>query len=84
MSVCRECGEPVAPAKGPGDPGMVFGYGLARDEEGNRVAGSEVEFGLFHPGCYKAWVAKYPLREDEPADPSQMIEDIGGGPPEGY
>jgi hypothetical protein len=77
MAVCPECGETVAPSGGD----MVFGYAFATDEDGNRIKDSEATMGLFHPECWKAWKAKYPLPEEDPPDPDQMIEDIGGGPP---
>lgn len=39
---------------------------------------------MFHSECREAWNAKHPLPADDAPDPSQMIEDIEGGPPEGY
>lgn len=54
---------------------MVFSY--VHDEDGDRHE-------CFHLDCYRTWRSKHPLPADDLPDRSQLIEDIDGGPPEGY
>lgn len=64
--VCPLCSGALTP--GPEKGAIVMAYGYAETEEGERVAGSERNFGLVHQLCWAEYKAANPL-PDPPEAP---------------